>query len=73
MAEPERRERAEPLSAVERAIVQDTWGRVYENCEDVGVAVLIRYGYLSFLFFLLFKFLIEWNLNTKKKHNYSIL
>ncbi|KAM4603880.1 cytoglobin-2 [Polymixia lowei] len=39
----ERRERAEPLSDAEREIIQDTWGRVYENCEDVGVSVLIRF------------------------------
>ncbi|KAB5584635.1 hypothetical protein PHYPO_G00109770 [Pangasianodon hypophthalmus] len=43
VAEPERRERPEPLSGVERAIVQDTWARVYESCEDVGVAVLVRF------------------------------
>ncbi|XP_017337911.1 cytoglobin-2 [Ictalurus punctatus] len=43
VAEPERRERAEPLSGVERTIVQDTWARVYESCEDVGVAVLVRF------------------------------
>ena len=38
----ERPERAEPLSDAEREIIQGTWGRVYENCEDVGVTVLIR-------------------------------
>lgn len=38
----ERPERAEPLSDAEREIVQDTWGHVYKNCEDVGVSVLIR-------------------------------
>ncbi|XP_030638038.1 cytoglobin-2 isoform X2 [Chanos chanos] len=37
------RERAEPLSDTERAIVQDTWARVYESCEDVGVAILVRF------------------------------
>lgn len=47
VAEPERRERAEPLSGVERTIVQDTWARVYESCEDVGVAVLVRFAHLS--------------------------
>ncbi|KAK1798897.1 hypothetical protein P4O66_007169 [Electrophorus voltai] len=40
--EAERGERAEPLSDAERGIVQDTWARVYESCEDVGVAILIR-------------------------------
>ncbi|XP_012682926.1 cytoglobin-2 [Clupea harengus] len=39
----EPRERLEPLSDAELAIVQDTWGRVYENCEDVGVTILIRF------------------------------
>ncbi|XP_028829365.1 cytoglobin-2 [Denticeps clupeoides] len=41
--EAEPRERVEPLSDAERAIVQDTWGRVYENCDDVGVTILIRF------------------------------
>uniref|UniRef100_A0A4W4FEK1 superoxide dismutase n=2 Tax=Electrophorus electricus TaxID=8005 RepID=A0A4W4FEK1_ELEEL len=41
--EAERGERAEPLSDAERGIVQDTWARVYESCEDVGVAILIRF------------------------------
>ncbi|XP_062304455.1 LOW QUALITY PROTEIN: cytoglobin-2 [Osmerus eperlanus] len=39
----ERPERVEPLSDAEREIIQGTWGRVYENCEDVGVTVLIRF------------------------------
>ncbi|XP_005736316.1 cytoglobin-2 [Pundamilia nyererei] len=39
----DRPERAEPLSDTEREIVQDTWGHVYKNCEDVGVSVLIRF------------------------------
>lgn len=39
----DRPERAEPLSDTEREIVQDTWGHVYKNCEDVGVSVLIRW------------------------------
>lgn len=38
----DRPERAEPLSDTEREIIQDTWGHVYKNCEDVGVSVLIR-------------------------------
>ncbi|XP_076871976.1 cytoglobin-2 [Brachyhypopomus gauderio] len=41
--EAERPERPEPLSDAERNIVQDTWARVYETCEDVGVAILIRF------------------------------
>lgn len=39
----DRPERAEPLSDTEREIIQDTWGHVYKNCEDVGVSVLIRF------------------------------
>ncbi|KAL1006045.1 hypothetical protein UPYG_G00067170 [Umbra pygmaea] len=39
----ERPERAEPLSDAEREIIQGTWGRVYENCEEVGVSILIRF------------------------------
>uniref|UniRef100_A0A3P8VKH2 superoxide dismutase n=1 Tax=Cynoglossus semilaevis TaxID=244447 RepID=A0A3P8VKH2_CYNSE len=37
----------EPLSDAEREIIQDTWGQVYKNCEDVGVSVLIRF-FVSF-------------------------
>uniref|UniRef100_A0A668AKU0 superoxide dismutase n=1 Tax=Myripristis murdjan TaxID=586833 RepID=A0A668AKU0_9TELE len=43
MEHEERPERVEPLSDAEREIIRDTWGRVYENCEDVGVSVLIRF------------------------------
>ncbi|KPP60448.1 hypothetical protein Z043_121554, partial [Scleropages formosus] len=39
----EQRERADQLSEEEKGMIQDTWGRVYENCEDVGVSVLIRF------------------------------
>ncbi|CAN9510165.1 unnamed protein product [Ophioblennius macclurei] len=39
----DRPERTEPLSDAEREIIQDTWGQVYKNCEDVGVSVLIRF------------------------------
>uniref|UniRef100_A0A671K1K5 superoxide dismutase n=1 Tax=Sinocyclocheilus anshuiensis TaxID=1608454 RepID=A0A671K1K5_9TELE len=38
----EGRERPEPLTDVELGIIQDTWARVYESCEDVGVFILIR-------------------------------
>ncbi|XP_069050710.1 cytoglobin-2 [Lepisosteus oculatus] len=41
--EVERRERADQLSEAERGMIQDTWGRVYEHCEDVGVSILIRF------------------------------
>lgn len=40
--ETEGRERPEPLTDVERGIIQDTWARVYESCEDVGITILIR-------------------------------
>ncbi|XP_034543409.1 cytoglobin-2 [Notolabrus celidotus] len=39
----DRPERTEPLTDTEREIIQDTWGIVYKNCEDVGVSVLIRF------------------------------
>uniref|UniRef100_A0A8C6THE3 superoxide dismutase n=1 Tax=Neogobius melanostomus TaxID=47308 RepID=A0A8C6THE3_9GOBI len=39
----ERETLSEPLSDVETEIIQDTWGLVYKNCEDVGVSVLIRF------------------------------
>lgn len=45
----EQRERADQLSEAETGMIQDTWGRVYENCEDVGVAILIRYFLRLFL------------------------
>ncbi|XP_047400356.1 cytoglobin isoform X2 [Sciurus carolinensis] len=41
--EIERRERSEELSEAERKAVQATWARVYANCEDVGVAILVRF------------------------------
>ncbi|XP_055760454.1 cytoglobin-2-like [Salvelinus fontinalis] len=43
MERGERLERAEPLTDVEREIIQNTWVHIYENCEDVGVSVLIRF------------------------------
>ncbi|XP_035303874.1 cytoglobin isoform X2 [Cricetulus griseus] len=41
--ERERRERSEELSEAERKAVQATWARLYANCEDVGVAILVRF------------------------------
>ncbi|MED6245586.1 hypothetical protein ATANTOWER_005165 [Ataeniobius toweri] len=46
----DRPERTEPLSDSEREIIQDTWGHVYKNCEDVGVSVLIRLKPEPFVF-----------------------
>uniref|UniRef100_A0A1A8LTA3 superoxide dismutase n=1 Tax=Nothobranchius pienaari TaxID=704102 RepID=A0A1A8LTA3_9TELE len=31
-----------PLTDKERVMIQDSWAKVYQNCEDVGVAILIR-------------------------------
>ncbi|XP_034264458.1 cytoglobin [Pantherophis guttatus] len=41
--EIERWERSEELSDPERKVIQETWNRVYVNCEDVGVSILIRF------------------------------
>ncbi|XP_073166604.1 cytoglobin isoform X1 [Lepidochelys kempii] len=41
--EIERWERSEELSDAERKVIQETWSRVYTNCEDVGVSILIRF------------------------------
>ncbi|XP_026557838.1 cytoglobin isoform X2 [Pseudonaja textilis] len=41
--EIERWERSEELSDAERKVIQETWNRVYANCEDVGVSILIRF------------------------------
>uniref|UniRef100_G3QGB6 Cytoglobin n=1 Tax=Gorilla gorilla gorilla TaxID=9595 RepID=G3QGB6_GORGO len=41
--EIERRERSEELSEAERKAVQAMWARLYANCEDVGVAILVRF------------------------------
>ncbi|KAM9844149.1 cytoglobin-1-like isoform 1-T2 [Aulostomus maculatus] len=35
-------ERPSPLTDKERVIIQDSWAKVYQNCDDVGVAILIR-------------------------------
>ncbi|XP_037544841.1 cytoglobin-1 [Nematolebias whitei] len=35
-------ERPSPLNDTERVMVQDSWAQVFQNCEDVGVAILIR-------------------------------
>lgn len=41
--EIERWERSEEISDAEKKVIQETWSRVYANCEDVGVSILIRY------------------------------
>ncbi|KAK2833672.1 hypothetical protein Q5P01_017561 [Channa striata] len=35
-------ERPSPLTEKERMMIQDSWSKVYENCDDVGVAILVR-------------------------------
>ncbi|XP_068120164.1 cytoglobin [Hyperolius riggenbachi] len=39
----ERWERPEEITETEKGIIKETWERVYANCEDVGVSVLIRF------------------------------
>ncbi|KAM8992010.1 cytoglobin isoform 1-T1 [Ara ararauna] len=45
--EIERWERSEEISDAEKKVIQETWSRVYANCEDVGVSILIRF-FVSF-------------------------
>ncbi|XP_037647042.1 cytoglobin-1-like isoform X1 [Sebastes umbrosus] len=35
-------ERPGPLTDKERLMIQDSWAKVYQNCDDVGVAILVR-------------------------------
>ncbi|XP_049416978.1 cytoglobin-1-like isoform X2 [Epinephelus fuscoguttatus] len=35
-------ERPSPLTDKERVMIQDSWAKVYQNCDDVGVAILVR-------------------------------
>ncbi|KAG8446096.1 hypothetical protein GDO86_013822 [Hymenochirus boettgeri] len=39
----ERWERLEEITESEKGAIKETWARVYTNCEDVGVSVLIRF------------------------------
>ncbi|XP_029456281.1 cytoglobin [Rhinatrema bivittatum] len=41
--EMDRWERSEEISDAEKRVIQETWSRVYTNCEDVGVSILIRF------------------------------
>ncbi|KAK5914291.1 hypothetical protein CgunFtcFv8_008745 [Champsocephalus gunnari] len=41
-AEGDYLERPSPLTDKEKVMIQDSWAKVYENCEDTGVAILIR-------------------------------
>uniref|UniRef100_UPI003AAEA6CC cytoglobin-1-like isoform X1 n=1 Tax=Centroberyx gerrardi TaxID=166262 RepID=UPI003AAEA6CC len=40
--EVDRLERPSPLTDREKVMIQDSWAKVYQNCDDVGVAILIR-------------------------------
>lgn len=40
--ELEHPERPDPLSETEKELIQESWTKVYQNCEDVGVAILVR-------------------------------
>ncbi|RLV99192.1 hypothetical protein DV515_00009988 [Chloebia gouldiae] len=42
--EIERWERSEEISDAEKKVIQEIWSRVYANCEDVGVSILIRFS-----------------------------
>ncbi|XP_019958559.1 cytoglobin-1-like [Paralichthys olivaceus] len=35
-------EQPSPLTDKERVMVQDSWTQVYQNCDDAGVAILVR-------------------------------
>lgn len=35
-------ERPSPLTDKERVMIQDSWAKVYQNCDDVGVTILVR-------------------------------
>uniref|UniRef100_A0A3Q2PM77 superoxide dismutase n=1 Tax=Fundulus heteroclitus TaxID=8078 RepID=A0A3Q2PM77_FUNHE len=35
-------ERPSPLTDKERVMIQDSWAKVYQNCEEAGVAILVR-------------------------------
>ena len=47
-------ERPSPLTDKERVMIQDSWAKVYQNCDDAGVAILVRY----FCFLVLFSCLM---------------
>lgn len=36
-------ERPSPLTDKDKVNIQDSWAKVYQNCDDVGVAILVRY------------------------------
>lgn len=40
-------ERPSPLTDMEKVMIQDSWAKVYQNCDDAGVAILVRYFFFS--------------------------
>ncbi|NXV31742.1 CYGB protein, partial [Rissa tridactyla] len=46
--EIERWERSEEISDAERKVIQETWSRVYANCEDVGGSSVLLVFFVNF-------------------------
>lgn len=36
-------EEPSPLTDKEKVMIQDSWAKVYQSCDDAGVAILVRY------------------------------
>lgn len=36
-----------PLTDKEKVMIQDSWAKVFQSCDDAGVAILVRYSSLS--------------------------
>lgn len=49
-------EQPSPLTDKERVMIQDSWAKVYQNCDDAGVAILVRYLFLLLLYSVLGRF-----------------
>lgn len=39
-------EQPSPLTDKERVMIRDSWAKVYQSCDDAGVAILVRYLFL---------------------------
>lgn len=37
-------EQPSPLTEKEKVMIQDSWTKVFQSCDDTGVAILIRYS-----------------------------
>lgn len=35
-------EEPSPLTDKEKVMIQDSWAKVYQSCDDAGVAILVR-------------------------------